>query len=227
MKKEQREEARRLRREQGCSVKEICTLLGVAKSSVSVWVRDIELTDEQRTALEKRHSGYAGQHMGSQANIHKFRELRRQYQEEGRAKAREKDPLHVAGCMLYWGEGGKSKNRLRLANSDFDLMKFYIRFLKECLYVTEEQIVIRIICYLGNGLTLEEIENHWLNTLNLSRGCLGKSTVNVQPSSSQQKGRKLNYGVCHIEVRNGTRLLQHVYGAIQEYAGIEKPEWLM
>jgi|FLYN01.1.fsa_nt_gi transposase len=43
MKKEEREKARELRRA-GHSVKEICRMLGVAKSSVSAWVRDFEET---------------------------------------------------------------------------------------------------------------------------------------------------------------------------------------
>src|SRR5574342_373640 len=115
MKKEAREQARELRRA-GHSVKQICRMLGVAKSSVSVWVRDIELTDEQRLALERHYPGYPGQNAGSRAVAAKYRQLRRQYQEEGRAKAREGDPLHLAGCMLYWGEGEKGRPSLALAN---------------------------------------------------------------------------------------------------------------
>jgi transcriptional regulator with XRE-family HTH domain len=44
MKVQERNEARRLRRDEGLSLKEIALQLGVAKSSVSHWVRDIELT---------------------------------------------------------------------------------------------------------------------------------------------------------------------------------------
>jgi len=226
MKKEQREEARRLRREEGLSVKEICTRLGVAKSSVSVWVRDIELTFEQRLSLKKRNPVYAGQHLGAQTNILKHRELRRQYQEEGRQKARENDPLHIAGCMLYWGEGKKNKNSLILTNSDPGMMVFYIKFLRQSLTLSNENISVYLNCYLGNGLSVVEIENFWLDLLELPRNCLGKTIVNAQPHSSQQKGRKLNYGVCNLAVHN-TRIVHHVYGAIQEYSGIDKPEWLM
>lgn len=225
-KPELRAEARRLRIEEGLSLREICQRLGISKSSASMWVRDLELTPEQMSVLEKRHSGYQGQHNGSRANILKFREIRRQYQEEGRAKARHKNPLHVAGCMLYWGEGAKSQNRLSLANSDPDLLKFYVKFLRESLLVKDAQIDVRVYCYSGNGLPIEDIENYWLETLELPRSCLRKSVVNSQPRSSQQKGRKLLYGVCNTDVKQSTRLLHHVYGAIQEYTGIDKPEWL-
>jgi hypothetical protein len=225
-KPELRSEARRLRIEEGLSLREICQRLGVSKSSASLWVRDLELTPEQISVLEKRHSSYQGQHNGSRANILKFREIRRQYQEEGRAKAREKDPLHVAGCMLYWGEGAKSRNRLSLANSDPDLLKHYVQFLRHALMVKDIQINIRIYCYSGNGVPVEQIENYWLETLELPRNCLKNSVVNSQPRSSQQKGRKLVNGVCAVDVEQSTHLIQHVYGAIQEYTGIEKPEWL-
>ncbi len=175
MKKEQREEARRLRLEEGLSVREICTKLGVSKGSVSVWVRDIELTTEQRTALKKRNPVYAGQHLGAQANILKHREIRRQYQEEGRQKARENDPLHIAGCMLYWGEGAKSRTQLELANSDPVLIQFYLNFLRESLKVADNDIRVRVNCYLGNDLTSEEIENWWLELLDLPRSVLEKN----------------------------------------------------
>jgi transposase-like protein len=213
-------------RRAGHSVKEICRMLGVAKSSVSVWVRDIELTEEQRLALKKHYPGYPGQHAGSQAVAAKYRELRRQYQEEGRAKAREGDPLHLAGCMLYWGEGAKNRNSLKFATSDADMLSFYINFLRKSLRVEDSRIVIRIICYLGNSITKEQIENYWLELLQLPRNRLSKTIVNLQPTSSQQKGRKLLYGTCEVATHD-TPLVQHVLGAIQEYIGIEKPEWLL
>jgi transposase len=57
MKTAERECARKLRREEGRSVKELASLLGVARSSISLWVRDIELTDEQRANLRRRMGG--------------------------------------------------------------------------------------------------------------------------------------------------------------------------
>jgi transposase len=44
VKTEERELARELRRQEGASIKDIARRLGVSVSSVSVWVRDIELT---------------------------------------------------------------------------------------------------------------------------------------------------------------------------------------
>jgi transposase len=222
---ESQAEARRLRHE-GMSVKQIAKTLNVAQSSVSTWVRDIVLNDEQRAELKRKQYTFSpGQHKGSQANMLKHREIRLQYQQEGRAKAREGNALHLAGCMLYWGEGAKSRNYLRFVNSDPDMMVIFIKFLRESLYIADEKIRITINCYTDNGITVEEIELFWLVLLSLPRECLGETISNVKPKSSKQKGRKLYYGVCGISVTS-TELVQHVFGAIQEYTGIDKPEWL-
>jgi hypothetical protein len=55
---------------------------------------------------------------------------------------------------------------------------------------------------------------------------LRKHAINHLPtSSSGQAKNKLPYGVCTLRVYD-TRLVQHIYGAIQEYAGFDEPSWL-
>lgn len=221
-----REEARRLRRE-GLSLKEIQERLGVSQSSVSVWVRDIPLTDEQKAALLQRRPMYYGHLKGSYTNHKKFKAMRQQYQEEGRIKALERDPLHIAGCMLYWAEGEKTRNRISFANSDPDMLVFFCKFLRQCLHVEDDAMTIHIMCYTTNGISQKEIEDFWLQKLELPASCLRKTTVNNKPKSSQQRGRKLLYGVCALSVNRSVGLVQHIYGALQEYIGIDKPEWLL
>ena len=53
---------------EGCSVNEIARELRVSKSSVSLWVRDIPLSDEQRQALLKKSILFEGQWKGAAAN---------------------------------------------------------------------------------------------------------------------------------------------------------------
>jgi transcriptional regulator with XRE-family HTH domain len=64
MKVTEREEARRLRREEGMAMKAIARELGGAVSSVSLWTRDIELTDEQVAALAAYNPRFGGQSKG-------------------------------------------------------------------------------------------------------------------------------------------------------------------
>ena len=201
-------------------------MLGVTKASVSLWVRDIGLTDEQAASLRDKYHHYDAKIRGSQANLQKGLERRRAYQLDGRAKAREGDPMHLAGCMLYWAEGAKRRNVLRLTNSDPAMVQFFIRFLRQSLFVPDERIILHINCYTDNGKSVEEIERYWVDLLKLPFACLRKTQVNQQPKSSKQRGRKLIYGVCSISVHS-TQVIHHVLGAIQEYIGIDKPEWLL
>lgn len=67
---------------------------------------------------------------------------------------------------------------------------------------------------------------HWLETLGLPPTCLRRSTVNVYSRSSARKRlNRLAYGTCRLSLHS-TRITQHLYGAIQEYAGFDRPEWL-
>ncbi len=208
------------------SVKDIAKQLGVAKSSVSVWVRDIELSADQAAALRDKYHHYDAKIKGSQANYQKGLERRIAYQQEGRAQARAGDPLHLTGCMLYWAEGTKNRTALKFVNSDPGMMRVFVRFLRQSLLVPGEKIFVYINCYTDNGVLLEEIETFWLDQLELPQTSLHPTRVNDQPKSSNQQGRKLIYGVCTLSVYS-TRLVQHVFGAIQEYSGVDKPEWLL
>lgn len=214
--------ARALRAEHGTPIKELARLLHVSPATVSGWVRDLRIRPEQR----QRNASRAGKVRGDtwrELN----RERRRAYQEEGRRRARLKDPAHLAGCMLYWAEGSKGRNSVVLTNSDADMLRFFRGFLRTSLGVADADLSVRLNVYLGNGLSLDEIEDYWLNQLELPRAALRKHSINHFPTSSS--GRKTNalpYGVCTIRVSRSTRLVQHIYGAIQEYAGFEEPRWL-
>jgi hypothetical protein len=222
--------ARLLRRNQGMAMKQIAALLGVSVSTVSLWTRDIELTSEQRRRNNFRNPRAPQNPRAIAARARSWaarnRHRRRSFQEEGRSKAREGDALHMAGCMLYWAEGSKRRNSVTLANSDVHLVSHFCRFLTESLGVDAADITISLNVYTNNGLTIKQIERHWLDALGLPRSCLRKHSLNSLPtSSSGQKRNRLPYGVCTIRVHR-TQVVQHIYGAIQEYAGFEEPRWL-
>ena len=223
----ERNRARTLRREHGLSVREITRVLGVSKSSVSVWVRDIELTNEQVARLRDRNPAYNHQCNGAATQAKRALERRRTFQGQGREAARRSDPLHLAGCMLYWAEGSRSRNAIDFVNSDPAMIAFFARFLRLCFSVPDEKLRIRCNLFSGHLERQRAIEQFWLDLLGLPSSCLCRSAVNVYSKYSKKKrGNKLPYGTCRIAVHD-TQLVQHTYGAIQEYAGFEREEWLM
>ena len=186
-KRAEREIARRLRREYGTPVKRLARQLDVSPGTVSLWVRDIELDPAQ---IQRNMSRAGPAEKWAEIN----RQRRRDYQRKGREAARQGDLLHQAGCMLYWAEGSKGRNSLCLTNSDPNMLVFFRRFLRESLGVPDEGFLLRLNVYLGNGLDLEEIEDHWLGLLALSRSALRKHSINHFPTSSSGRKKSLPYG---------------------------------
>ena len=128
--------------------------------------------------------------------------------------------------MLYWAEGAKGRNAVKFANSDPQMVWFFRRFLTEALGVGVGKIAMRLNVYTTNGLTIEEIERYWLQLLELPDSSVRKHTLNHLPTSSSGKAKnKLPFGVCTLSVHS-SRVVQHIYGAIQEYGGFEEPAWL-
>jgi len=225
MKTAERAEARRLRREEGRSVKELAALLGVSRSSISLWVRDIELTREQRRGLSRR-SG-AGRIKGSRRNALNALERHRAAQCVGRQAAREGDILHAAGCMLYWAEGSRNRHSVEFVNSDPAMVVFFLRFLRHGWGIPDAKVRLTCNLFADHAQRQRGIEEFWLRALGLPRTCLRKSTVNRYSKHSQKKRRnKLRYGTCRLNVYD-TRLVHEIYGAIQEYAAFDREEWLM
>ncbi|MGL1400181.1 hypothetical protein ACSTI4_24645, partial [Vibrio parahaemolyticus] len=65
----------------------------------------------------------------------------------GRKRVFEEDTLYLAGCMLYWGEGNKSKNSVTLANAEPAMLILFKKFLMKFFGVKNEDITITINCY--------------------------------------------------------------------------------
>jgi hypothetical protein len=226
VKREERELARRLRAEQGLPIKAIARVVGVSVSSVSTWVRDVPLTPEQEAALDARNPVRNGQRRGTVNNSRRCRELRAAAQDHGRQVARRGDALHVQGCMLYWAEGAKRRNSVTFTNADADMLDVFMRFLRTCYSVTDDRVTLSVNCFLGNGLTIEAIQDWWLERLQLPCSCLRTPAVNRLSSASKRlKGNILPYGTARLAVHS-TFIVQSIYGGIQEYAGIDRPEWL-
>lgn len=214
-------------RELGRSIGEIANEIGASRSTVSLLVRGVSLTEEQRKELSSR-GGKAITTKSlardlSRANT--FRKRREEHQNRGRERIHSGDSLYLAGCMLYWGEGSKGKNDVRLVNSDPAMLLLFKRFLVECFGIDEHTLRLTINCYTDLH-SLEEIEKFWFDILGLTRQNLRKGQVNNLPKSSKNsKVNKSEWGTVSLQVGR-TDVVQEIFGAIQEYAAFDNKKWL-
>ena len=227
MKTQERELARKLRREDGLPINEIARRVGVSKSSVSLWIRDIELTADQEAALRAMNPAYNRQLSGWLRVAERHRANRLAAQESGRALARRREPLHLAGCTLYWGEGAKGPpNQVCFSNTDPEMVRLFVTFLRKYFEISAGDIQISCHLFADHIQRQREIERYWLNVAGLPEESLRRSVVNLYSRSSKRKRvKKLPDGTCQV-VLSRVLVLQSILGSIQEYAGFERPAWL-
>jgi hypothetical protein len=187
-------------------------------------VRGVELTPEARARLiERSRIGpiVAGERKAETARMERLR-----WQNVGRGLATIADPDYAAACMLFWGEGAKARNAVKIVNSDPDLLVYFIAFLRRYFAVAEDRFRIRVNLFADDVEHPREIESFWLARLGLPLSALSKSSVNRHSKHSQKKRtNRLPYGTCELKVHD-TRIVQTIYGSIQELAGFDRPEWL-
>jgi hypothetical protein len=161
----EQQQARQLRRI-GLPLGEIAAHLGVAKSSVSLWVRDVEFSPLPRPPRGRRRDPNALQRR-KRAEIERL-------VEEGRARIgrlSEREFL-VAGVALYAGEGSKRDADLRFSNSDPRMIFFYCCWLRRFFEIDESRLRVRL--YLHEGLDLAATIAHWSALTGIPASQFGK-----------------------------------------------------
>ena len=148
---EEQERAREMRAE-SMTLLDIAKELGVAKSSVSRWVRDVEFVPSPRR-------------YGAQRRPHPFHEAKlaqiAQCDDEGLARIGTlcDDAFLAAGVALYAGEGSKTDGAVQFANTDERMVRLFCAWLRNYFEIDESRLRLRI--YLHEGLDLEAAEQHW------------------------------------------------------------------
>jgi hypothetical protein len=148
----ERERARRLRAT-GLPMADIAARLGVSRSSVSLWVRDVPFEPRPRVTLGRRRAPNALQRR-KQAEIDRL--LAEGRDRVGRLSERE---FLVAGVALYAGEGSKGDGNVRFANSDPRMIGFFCSWLRRFFEIDESRL--RVHLYLHQGLDLAAAIAYW------------------------------------------------------------------
>jgi hypothetical protein len=145
-------------RAQNRTLADIAQTLGVSKSSVSLWVRDVPFTPTFRLRGPHRHP-----HPAHEAKLRQIEELNR----EGRQRigALSEEALFVAGVALYAGEGSKTDGEVRFSNSDPAMVRLFCVWFRRFFYVDEKRLRGRL--YLHEGLDLIATEAFWSALANI------------------------------------------------------------
>lgn len=152
-------EQRRARelRARSWTLEEIAHELGVSKSSVSVWVRDVPFTPKPRNRGHRSQQPHP-MHLAKLAEIEHCDGAGRDV--VGRLDERE---LLLVGTALYWGEGFKRDGVVGMANTDPACLELFVAWLRGCFGIDETRLRVRL--YLHEDLDIETAQAYWRSVL--------------------------------------------------------------
>ncbi|MFN8386954.1 MAG: helix-turn-helix transcriptional regulator [Anaerolineales bacterium] len=149
-KSEKRLLAERLRRERGYSYNEISEQIGVSKSTLSNWLKHISLTLEQEQRIQQRIESNQTAFVATarKTNKERYRKAREQAYQRGQEIASmipDNSAVHeLALAMLYLGEGDKTGNRVQIANTDPEVLKYFFWAMEELYHINESEMSLRL-----------------------------------------------------------------------------------
>lgn len=137
-----KEQAKQLRKK-GYSIKEVAGELGIAKSTSSIWLRDVQLSQKALTRLKNR--GILGQQKSRLVKRKKREQSAQKYVLWAKNKLKHlpksKTALQIYCSILYWAEGGKfTDNHLQFTNSDPSMVKVFLNLLRKGFDIDEAKL---------------------------------------------------------------------------------------
>ena len=187
-------------RKQNKSYNKISIELGIPKSTLTYWFGNENWSKEIKKELTTKALYVAKKRLRL---INKERKEKwEKWREEHRQRAKKefprlkKNPLFLAGLMLYWGEGdSKMENGLvRLSNTDPKMIKIISLFLENICQIPKEKIKATLILY--HDLNENKCKDLWSKASGIPKNKFYKTQVIY----GRHPTKRLSYGICNIYV---------------------------
>jgi transposase len=210
-----RAKARRLR-EEGMDYEEIVAALGVAKSSVSLWVRDLP-TPPRLSYTESRERAAEGvrRYWAAERAVHEARRTAVRTAAAAEIGALTDRELVIAGAIAYWCEGSKNKphrrtDRVIFTNSDPALIRLFLRFL-EMTGTPRTDVRFRVCIH--ESADIDAAQRFWLEVTGASIDQFQGPTLKHHNPATVRKNTGENYHGClRIDVRRSSSLYRRIEG---------------
>jgi hypothetical protein len=202
-------------RQQGHSYREIREVVGVAKSTLSLWLRDIPLTEEQQRALTLRGP------VATSARAEENRAVAARRRARVRSQARDQilelseSELFVAGVVAYWAEGSKNKpwrhgQAVQFMNSDPAMIRLFLRWLR-LVGVSREALVFRV--HIHESADCHGAVRFWSGVVEAPESQFGNPTIKTHKPLTVRKNVGPDYHGCLlVYVRNSASLNLQIEG---------------
>ncbi|MEX2055246.1 MAG: hypothetical protein WD972_03620 [Candidatus Andersenbacteria bacterium] len=197
-----------LRKKKGYSYNEILAEVPVAKSTLSLWLHSIALSQTQQERLRnKRPQG--NWNLGEwnrktrQAEVTRIRVAAKQA-----VGLLSKRDFLIAGIMLHWAEGNKGGKLVQISNADPSLIRFIMHWFRTFLPITEDRFRASIHYHEGQNELL--IKEFWSKITGIPLSQFHKSFK--KPPGTGHRKHYLQWGVMRVHITRSADLFHTIAG---------------
>lgn len=178
-----------------------------SKGTLSKWLRDLTLTENTKKRLKSNAK------LAIKRGLDKFNRKRsldileqnKKSIESGKQEVvvNNRKELLITGAALYWGEGTKYIGKhpaLIFTNSDPDMIKIYMNFLRQGLVLDEQKIKAGI--HIHPYVDENSARSFWAKISGLPENLFYIVKVIISASKGKRSTKKLPYGMVVIKVNN-------------------------
>jgi hypothetical protein len=167
-------------RKTGLSYRDIQKRLGVSRSTLCDWFKNVEWSKHIKLKNTEKSSCLNKEKLllMQKSRVLKLNTL---YEDTEKIATEQfnrfkTEPLFIAGLMIYAGEGDKrSPNNSRISNSDFYIHKVFIKFSEKYLDIPRENVKISLIIY--PDLDINSCVNKWSDELKIPKQNFYKTQI--------------------------------------------------
>ena len=207
-------------RKKGQSYGEIGNKLGIAKSTLSFWLKNIPLSSKDKKRL------YANAVLNLCLGPRCQKERRKREVAKIIKDARKEiqwplswDTYQLVGAAIYWAEGSKTGG-FEVANSDPYLILFMVGWFEKVFGVSPKNLNARLNIY--SQQNDKELKQFWSQLTAIPLENFGKSFV--KPPNKGYKKNNLYYGTIKIRAPKGTDMRHRTFGWIKAMLGGINPK---
>ena len=205
-------------RKQGFSYSEILKKVPVAKSTLSLWLKSVNLSkgQKQRLTQKKLDAMKRGWIKVHQNRLEKTKIIRESAMAE--VEQISKKDLWLIGSILYWAEGTKEKKhsvsqRVSFNNSDPRMIRIFLKWLKESISIKSEEIGYEIYVHESSKNSVTDIIKYWENVVETK---ISKIYFKKNKLSKYRKNTGIGYfGLLRVNVKRSTDLNRKIAGWIE------------
>lgn len=197
-------------RKQGKSYSEILDTINVSKSTLSIWLRNVELSSSQRRRIYFTLRQKNAYRLAKIKQIAKSDLIKKITSESAREFGQlSNNELFVPGLMLYWAEGDKTtaNETVKFSNSDPAMIKFMMKWFREICKVPENKF--RIALHIHSLHCNGEIKKYWAGITNIPRNQFHKTQI--KPTTLKHRKNPLYNGTCSIRIYD-KNLFRKIFG---------------